>query len=1026
MWKTGRSHRSVRMRKYALIGAGAVFVLAAGILAVHEIRSSHLQANLFSRLGQDAKFWVEPGASPSVRFTRTGPYDHRLGYAELPGFLERLRERNYAVTEQARVSPAFASAMDWGLFAPYREKTQAGLTVLDCRGEPLFAARYPERTYPTFETIPRVLVDTLLFIENRELFDAHPTRNPAVEWDRFAKAMLDQAIHLVDDDHDRPGGSTLATQIEKYRHSPEGRTVSGSEKLRQMASASLRSYLDGPDTFLARRRIVLDYMNSVPLAARPGYGEVNGLPDGLRVWFGRDFREVTALLAHGDSAPLAARALAYKQALALLIAQRRPSDLLLQSPESLENQANRHLRLLAEAGIITPAMRDAALAQPLALQRADSFAPPPSFAARKAANAVRASLGAMLGRPRLYELDRLDLTAATTLDARLQQAITAVLSGLQEPRNARNAGLTGPKMLEASDPAKVVYSFTLYERTPTANVVRVQADNLDQPLDINESTKLDLGSTAKLRTLITYLEIVADLHARYGEMGPAQLRELSVPSRDAIARWAIDYLAKAREGGGEAALEPMLAAALERRYSASPGETFLTGGGLHTFENFDPLDNARVLTVREGLRRSVNLVFVRLMRDIVHHFESELQRGSAPPSADGDEAVRRAYLGRFADREGSEFLRQFYRKHQGRTMQESLDQAARQAGATPKRLAVLFRSVVPQAEAPALAAFLKKHLPAAQVSAELAAKLHRDYAPERYSLADRGYLAHVHPLELFVLGFLWQHPQATLHEVLEASREERQAAYAWLAKPQMKQAQDSRIRVLIEADAFGEIHRRWKRLGYPFESLVPSYATALGSSADRPAALAELMGIVLNDGVRLPTARIEALQFAAATPYETRLEHRPGAAERVLPPEVARVVRRSLAEVVEEGTARRLKGVFRGADGKPLEVGGKTGTGDHRYETFGRGGHLISSQVVGRSGTFVFYLGDRYFGALTAHVRGPAAAEYKFTSGLPVQILKNLAPHLAALVAADPGTDPGACSRPGPRMLMARAPEGPR
>ena len=46
------------------------------------------------------------------------------------------------------------------------------------------------------------------------------------------------------------------------------------------------------------------------------------------------------------------------------------------------------------------------------------------------------------------------------------------------------------------------------------NYLRVQTDNLAQPFDINEGAKLDLGSTAKLRTLITYLEIVAELHAR--------------------------------------------------------------------------------------------------------------------------------------------------------------------------------------------------------------------------------------------------------------------------------------------------------------------------------------------------------------------------------------------------------------------------------------------------------------------------------------------------------------------------------
>ena len=33
--------------------------------------------------------------------------------------------------------------------------------------------------------------------------------------------------------------------------------------------------------------------------------------------------------------------------------------------------------------------------------------------------------------------------------------------------------------------------------------------------------------------------------------------------------------------------------------------------------------------------------------------------------------------------------------------------------------------------------------------------------------------------------------------------------------------------------------------------------------ADRPAALAELMGIVVNDGIRRPTVRIDELRFAA-------------------------------------------------------------------------------------------------------------------------------------------------------------------
>ena len=56
-----------------------------------------------------------------------------------------------------------------------------------------------------------------------------------------------------------------------------------------------------------------------------------------------------------------------------------------------------------------------------------------------------------------------------------------------------------------------------------ANYVRIQADNLDRPLDINEGAKLDLGSTAKLRTLITYLEIITELHGRYAHLPRPQL-----------------------------------------------------------------------------------------------------------------------------------------------------------------------------------------------------------------------------------------------------------------------------------------------------------------------------------------------------------------------------------------------------------------------------------------------------------------------------------------------------------------------
>jgi hypothetical protein len=75
-------------------------------------------------------------------------------------------------------------------------------------------------------------------------------------------------------------------------------------------------------------------------------------------------------------------------------------------------------------------------------------------------------------------------------------------------------------------------------------------------------------------------------------------------------------------------------------------------------------------------------------------------------------------------------------------------------------------------------------------------------------------------------------------------------------------------------------------------------------------------------------------------------------------------------------------------------MGGKTGTGDNRFETFGRGGQVVSSRVVSRTSAFAFFIGDRYYGVVTASVFGSRAGEYRFTSALPVRFLELLAPSI--------------------------------
>jgi membrane peptidoglycan carboxypeptidase len=293
------------------------------------------------------------------------------------------------------------------------------------------------------------------------------------------------------------------------------------------------------------------------------------------------------------------------------------------------------------------------------------------------------------------------------------------------------------------------------------------------------------------------------------------------------------------------------------------------------------------------------------------------------------------------------------------------------------------------------------HLPQTSFTEEQLWDLYLTYSPDRMSLSDRSYVAGVHPMELWLVRYLQDHPGSSWDAVLEASATVRQEAYGWLLNGN-RQAQNTRIRIILEQDAFDRLYENWRSVGFPFGHLVPSLGTSIGSSGDRPAALAELMGIILSGGTRVPTASIEKLRFAADTPYETNFAPvvEP---ERVMAAEVAQTLQRALTAVVTSGTARRINNVFAGADGRPLVIGGKTGTGDNRHHRYGSGGVLISSKAVNRTATFVFYIGDRFFGTVTAYVDGEEADKYDFTSALSVQLLKVLEPELRPLIK---GNDP--------------------
>ena len=52
------------------------------------------------------------------------------------------------------------------------------------------------------------------------------------------------------------------------------------------------------------------------------------------------------------------------------------------------------------------------------------------------------------------------------------------------------------------------------------------------------------------------------------------------------------------------------------------------------------------------------------------------------------------------------------------------------------------------------------------------------------------------------------------------------------------------------------------------------------------------------------------------------------------------------------------------------------------------------SYSVSRSAVFTFFVGDRFYGVVTAYVNGPQSASYDFTSSLATQVFRVLAPRL--------------------------------
>ena len=630
-WKGTRTKQSLHINARWCAAAIIPIIIATG---VYETRTSAVQARLFSAVARRLTYQVTPGASSRIVFPASGPFNESRGYSKIPRFSQELVDRRFHIAAQSLFSTDLERLSRWGITPPYREPLAAGLVINDGNRTILYDARSRHRTFNSFDEIPPLVVTALLFVENRELEETTAdTHNPVIDWSRSAKAAAFYAGKKVGLPFPVEGGSTLATQIEKYQYSDQGRTRSASDKFLQMVSASIRVYRGGEDTRRQRQEIILDYLNSAPLSAAPGYGEVYGIGDGLFAWFDKDLDEVRdALISNIESE----REQIFKYVLAILCATRAPSYYLRTNPDALEARVDFYLNQLADAGVISHDFAEGTRQVDLQFLSRAPAPVPVRYVEQKATNSIRTRLMTLLNVPTLYELDRLHLTAETTLDVNLQNAVLNLFEHLKDPAFIESHGLKSEHLLLTGDPAEVTYSFSLFERTPFGNALRVQADTLNEPFDLNEGMKLELGSTAKLRTLAHYLDLVSELYRETQGRNHNELAKQIQAARDPITQWVRQTIYD--EAGID--LSTLLEKALDRKYSGNPGEVFITGGGAHVFANFERNENSQIYTLREGLQKSVNLVYVPLMRDLVRYHQARLPYDSNAVVNDAENPVR--------------------------------------------------------------------------------------------------------------------------------------------------------------------------------------------------------------------------------------------------------------------------------------------------------------------------------------------------------------------------------------------------
>ncbi len=181
-----------------LIAAALLGVLA--YFASIEMQTSRLQARYLAGLDRGISFAVKPGRQGTVisfseqrlerALTTSGSATH---CCLVPATPDRARFRGLA----ERATPNDALSRRRRFVSAVSGKRSRRPATVRRHGRAAFQRTYPHRSTTSFDAIPPLIVNSLLFIEDRELLDPNqPNRNPAIDWGRFGHALLDQGVRI--------------------------------------------------------------------------------------------------------------------------------------------------------------------------------------------------------------------------------------------------------------------------------------------------------------------------------------------------------------------------------------------------------------------------------------------------------------------------------------------------------------------------------------------------------------------------------------------------------------------------------------------------------------------------------------------------------------------------------------------------------------------------------------------------------------------------------------------------------------